>query len=71
METGVTHHAEIDCFRHPQFEIGDAVVLDNGAEAVILGIYRDFAWIFEDVNDFETVEISTLRRADDRQKARI
>jgi NADPH-dependent curcumin reductase CurA len=49
---------------HPTFEVGDEVQLDTGEDAVIAAIYRDFAWVFSDIDGFETYELSELKRPD-------
>jgi hypothetical protein len=47
------------------FEVGDKVLLaDTGEIAEIISIYRDFAWVLEDRDGFETVELSELTRLD-------
>ncbi|MGV1859965.1 hypothetical protein [Rhizobium rhizogenes] len=48
----------------PTFEIGDEVQLDTGEIGAIACIYRDFAWVFTDLDGFDTYEVSELRRPD-------
>ena len=47
-----------------KFEIGDDVISDTGVPYTIAAIYRDFAWVFSEVEGFDTVELSTLTRPD-------
>ena len=55
---------ETSSMENSAFEVGDQVILDTGEDAVIAAIYRDFAWVFSDIEGFETVEISELRWPD-------
>ena len=47
----------------PAFEIGDVVEIDDklGGTYVIRAIDDVFAWLFSEIEGFETVELSELR----------
>lgn len=51
-------------FLSRSIEIGDDVILDTGEAAVVVSIFRDFAWVFIDREGFESVELQELRRPD-------
>lgn len=51
-------------FCSQSIEVGDDVILDTGEAAVVVSIFRDFAWVFIDREGFESVELRELRRPD-------
>ena len=53
----------------PTFEIGDEVQLNTGEVGVIACVYRDFAWVFTDLDGFDTYELSELNRPDPSQRS--
>lgn len=49
----------------PEFAIGESVVLkDTGESVIIMGIHEGVAWVMSNVDGFDTVDFSEMRRPD-------
>ena len=53
----------------PPFEVGETVILSDTDEvATIMAIHEGVAWVFVEIEGFETVDLAEMKRLDPSQQ---